>query len=500
MYSNYCITEKKMNMKKINILIIVSILMLSATTYKTAAQTPSTDYNYVDSLTTIDFELRKMFPRWKVCEPDLQFQIYQAFSIYGYSKNELNIEEIEVLASPKPPRERNYEILLISCGKASMNPQEIEQNIKSIAKYLSGEENYNIYERLKPGQDPRTYCYIEIPPEIPVKPSEASAIQNYLKPENKIQAITLSLFEQSLKIGETGFWLQNKVGTDEVGYQFWSSGESKITLQRPLMNNTDPATREYVPRLINAYLGGGYRHSSGIDNSGTLFSWVKDRKLNSGSDGKIIAGFDVHMPFHPQFGVGLNLELPLSGLQTDKVAPDTYGYYGTREGVDFQRDANYQDPRNGDTTISMLGIAPLLRATGQVTLFYNLWVGADEMPSHYFRFDVGASYAQVDEYLYYTQNYEHILERNHVAGLKTYKPDEFADWLYLKAQYRNQQAFPFSLSLQYSNQILLAQAYLPIFGNWFLLEGRFTTVLRDKLRPYELQNFFMVSPILRITI
>lgn len=491
-----------MNMKKIKYLIIVSALMLSAITYKSVAQA-TTDYNYVDSLITIDYELRKMFPRWKVCEPDLQFQIYQAFSIYGYSKSELNIEEIEVLASPQTVedirKKSPYDILLISCGKATMNPQEIEQNIKSIAEYLSGEENYDIYERPAPGQDPRTYCYTTIPPEIPVKPSEASAIQNYLKPENKIQAITLSLFEQSLKIGETGFWLQNKVGTDEVGYQFWSSGESKITLQRPLMNNTDPATREFVPRLINAYLGGGYRHSSGIDNEGTMFSWVQDRKLNSGSDGKLVAGFDIHMPFHPQFGVGLNLEIPLSGMQTDNIAPDTYGYYGAGN-ADFQRDEVYQDPRNGDSTIDVMGIAPLLRATGQATLFYNLWLGTDNMPSHYFRFDVGMSYAQVDEYLYYSQNGVYTLERNHVVGLKTYKPDSFQDWLYLKAQYRNQQAFPFSLSLQYSNQILLAQAYLPLFGDWFLLEGRFTTVLRDELRPYELQNFFMISPILRITI
>lgn len=488
-----------MKMKKINYFIIASVLMLSAASYKTVAQAASTDYNYVDSLTTIDYELRKMFPRWKVCEPDLQFQIYQAFSIYGYSKKELNIEEIEVLASPKPPRERTYEILLISCGSASMNPQEIDQNIKKISKYLSGDDNYNIYERPDPTKDPRTYCFTEIPPEIPVKPSEATAIQNYLKPEDKIQAITLSLFEQSLKIGETGFWLQNKVGTDEVGYQFWSSGESKITLQRPLMNNTDPATREFVPRLINAYLGGGYRHSSGLDNSGTMFSWVQDRILNSGPDGKIIAGFDVHMPFHPQFGIGLNLEIPLGDLQTEKVAPGKYGYYGVGL-ADFQRDNDYQDPRNGDTTITKQGIVPILRATGQATLFYNLWIGEDNTPSHYFRFDIGASYAQVDEYLYYNQNFEYVLERNHVVGLKTYKPSEFQDWLYLKALYRNQQAFPFSLSLQYSNQILLAQAYLPIFGNWFLLEGRFSTVLRDKVRPYELQNFFMISPILRITI
>lgn len=484
-------------MNKIKSLIIVIILMLAGTTYNSTAQALG-DYSYVDSLTTIDYELRSMFPRWKVCEPDLQFQIYQAFSIYGFAKNELNIEEIEVLASPKPIREKRYEILLISCGDATMNPQEIDQNIKQLAKFLSGDDDYNRFERPVPGADPRTYCFIEVPPEVPVKPSEATVIQDYLKPEDKIQAITLSLFEQSLKVGETGFWVQNKVGTDEVGYQFWSSGESKVTLRRPLMNNIDPKTREYVPRLINAHLGGGYRHSSGVDNDGTAFSWVADRLLNAGPDGKVVAGFDVHMPFHPQFGIGLNLELPLGNLLTQTVAPQEYGYYNTA--ANFTRNDDVVDPRNGDPTIDIKGAAALLRETGQATLFYNWWLGEDNTPSHYFRFDIGASYAQVDEYLYYEQIGVYTLERFNVEGLNTYKPNEFQDWLYLKAQYRNQQAFPFSLSVQYSNQILLTQAYLPIFGNWFLLEGRFSTILRDEIRPFEIQNFFMISPILRITI
>jgi hypothetical protein len=139
MYSKNCKTERNINMKKITSLIIVSIMMIAGVTYNSNAQDASNDYDYVDSLMTIDYELRKMFPRWKVCEPDLQFQIYQAFSIYGYSKDELNIEEIEVLASPKPPREKTYEILLLSCGDATMNPQEIDQNIKTISKYLSGD-------------------------------------------------------------------------------------------------------------------------------------------------------------------------------------------------------------------------------------------------------------------------------------------------------------------------------------------------------------------------
>lgn len=462
----------------------------------------------MDSLLTIDYELRKLFPRWKVCEPDLQFQIHQAFKIYGFSESELNIEKIEVLAAPKPPREREYDILMITCGDAMMNSQEIDANIKQLAKWLSGDDRYNIYERPSPGEDSRTYCFTEIPPELPVKPAEASTIISYLQPENKTQAFTLSLFEQSLKIGDTGFWLEAETGTDEVGYQFWSAGESKVKLKRPLMNNTDPKTRQYVPRLIEAYLGGGYRINSGIDNEGTIFSWVPNRLLNAGPGGKFIGGMDIHMPFHPQFGVGVNMELPLMGLRTESINPTNYGTYSSAL-AGFNRN----DPRSGDSTISFSengNVAPVLRSTGQFTMFYNWWSGGeDDSPSHFIRLDAGVSYALVDEYLVYDEEQfseEGVpagnvtyLERQGAVGLRTYKNNEFADWLYLKLQYRNQQAFPFSVSAQLSNQIFLAEAYLPLFGDWLLLQGKFSTPLRDA-RPFEIENFFMISPVFRITI
>jgi len=64
-------------------------------------------------------------------------------------------------------------------------------------------------------------------------------------------------------------------------------------------------------------------------------------------------------------------------------------------------------------------------------------------------------------------------------------------------EYRNQAAFPFDVSVQYSNQMLLARAYVPVFGDWFYLEGRYSTPLRD-VRPFEVENFFMFSPVLRL--
>ena len=99
-------------MKKI---ILVISLFLALSSYALSKQ------EYLDSLSTIDPELRKYFPRWKVCEPDLQYQIYQAFQMLGFNQDQLDIQSIEVLASPKSIRERTYEVLLLSCGAASLN-------------------------------------------------------------------------------------------------------------------------------------------------------------------------------------------------------------------------------------------------------------------------------------------------------------------------------------------------------------------------------------------
>ena len=45
----------------------------------------------LDSLTSINPDIKQYFPRWKVCETDLMFQIYQSFITLGYDKNKLSI-------------------------------------------------------------------------------------------------------------------------------------------------------------------------------------------------------------------------------------------------------------------------------------------------------------------------------------------------------------------------------------------------------------------------
>lgn len=489
-------------MKRI-IFAIVILASVFGTLPKSEAQAVVPDKQaIIDSLTTIDPNIIKYFPRWKVCEPDLLIQLYQTF-LYQFDASLLNQQDIEILAAPREDSNKPFELLTITCGEASMNSVAIDAKISGmLIAFLSGEFVYKGYERgygHPSGVAKRDYCFTEIPAEVPVSPDQTAAIIDFLQPSNVTHAFTVSLFEQAVKIGGSGFWLRNKVGTDEVGYPFWSAGEAKTMLQRPLYINKDAESRKAIPYLINAHLGGGYRITSGLNSSGAL-SWIENRLLNTGPGGKFIAGLDFHLPMKPEFGIGLNFELPMQSLDKTTIEEEYYGYYESSR-VDFS--SNNQDAINGN----IMGIAPLLRATGQIKAFYHLWLNKDVNPENYFRFELGLSYNEVQEAAVYDVQ-EGIegkdapityLATSGIDGLKLYKPNEFGDWMFAKIEYRNQDVFPFGASIQYSNQMLLGNVYIPLFGNWFYLEGKYTKLMRGA-RPYETDDFYMISPVIRLTL
>lgn len=475
----------KMN-KKIGIIVLTLLVLLLG---DLKAQTSETfDRKAIlDSLTTVDPEIRKYFPRWKVCEPDLQIQIYQAFLYFNYDKKLLDQQNIEVLAAPKEYEEDAFQILMVTCGEVSMNSVEIDANFGSILiGFLSGEFYYKGKNRLLQATPAkRDYCYTDLPTEVPLSQSQAETIINYLQPTNVAQAFTLSLFEQSLKVGQTGFWLRSIYGNDEIGYPFWYAGSAKLALQRPLYVNKDSKTSRAFPYLINAYLGGSYRTESGL-NPGKLMSWIPKRTLNNANDGKMITGFDFHMPFRPQFGFSMRAEFPLSTIQEPiSVKRETYGYY------------SYERPSDG----RIQTVAPVLRNTGVISAFYHWWLNPKN-PENYLRFDIGLNYSEVKEFALDSVIKNTVYAYSitpHGEGLQLYKPDEVADWFYAKLEYRNQAVFPFGFSLQLSNQTVFGDVWIPLFGNWFYIQAKYSTPLRDA-RPYEIKNFFMISPLLRLTI
>lgn len=229
---------------------------------------------------------------------------------------------------------------------------------------------------------------------------------------------------------------------------------------------------------------------------------IPDRKLSIAQGGKFIAGLELFAPFHPQAGINFNLELPLQPVRRENTVD--FGSYRSFI-IDESREDIGDETGKIDPTIRpdrVREVVPILRATGQVTLFYNWWI--DEKADNFFRADAGISYAEVREAAMFNSSnpvnrFDDYLGFD-ATNLLTYKPNEFADWLYLKLEYRNQKDFPFGMSIQYSNQILLGAAYVPLFGEWLYLEGKYATPLTREARPFELKNFFMISPVLRLTI
>ncbi len=498
---------------KRNILFLLVAAFVFGYSAKSEAQTMIPDKGaIIDSLTTIDAEIKGYFPRWKVCERDLQFQIYRSFINAQYPKENLDMNNVEILAAPRAYDDEPFEIITITCGKESMSAYDIDVQLTEIlVGFLSGELVYNGADRgYRSDLATRDYCFNEIPQEIPLSGSQTSAIIDYLQPTDVTHAFTLSMFEQAIKIGKTGFWLRSSIGVDDIGYHFWQAGQGKITLQRPLYINEDTRTSDKVPYLINAYLGGSYKMSSGInresipkdeslkeayttDETNSLLDWMQKRTLNAEPKGKIALGLDFHMPFHPEAGITANFELPVTKITTEKIDVTSVGMMAPNSAGQHVND---------DGLTPVQAVVPVLGSTGRISAFYHWWLDPKD-PENYFRFDLGISYNEVQEYAYYQDgspaNPNHNITVN-ASELKFYKPETVMDWMFFKVEYRNQAAFPFGASVQLSNQILLGRAYIPLFGNWFYLEGKYSTVLRDKKRPYEVGNFFMISPVLRLTI
>lgn len=431
----------------------------------------------VKALKTIDPEILQYFPRWRVCEPNLKVQIKQTFALMGYDKDRLDENNIVVTSAPVrvDVAEPEYDLILIECGKERMVAAEIAQNMKKLSAKLS---------------DPkRPYCFQDIPPASPPSAAQAQEIINFMEPTNVTHAFTLSAFDQVLKIGKSGFWLKASVGTDQVGYHYWSSGEARVQLQRPLYVNSDYDSRTAIPYLINARLGFGYRLTGSMDGQDRLLSFIPGRKLNAGYGGKLVGGLDFHLPMHPKFGIGVNVELPLQGISpTTFLDPNTY----------YQNDIGTRRITAPSYAVDPASTVYLLRATGQATLFYNIWVG-EKGPESFFRLDAGVNYYEVREAAMFKDSLkgESYLGVDGVNGLTLFHPDEALDWLYAKFEYRNQGAYPFGMSLQYSNQILLGRAYIPLLGDWLYIEGKYSTPLRTAM-PWEVKNFFMISPVLRL--
>ena len=448
----------------------LSILFLSLLTLFSFnnAKSDNSDSLSLSYLTSIDRGLLPYFPRWSLCEPNLQLQIWQVFILNGSNPKQLDKSNIKITAAPKPEGSTPYNILLIECGSEKMTADVIESKMSSINSKISDFQ--------------RNYCFKDIPIATPTSQAQTEAITNYLEmPTNTTHSFSLSAFEQTLKFGkEDGYWVRSIIGTEGAGYPFVSSGEAKVVIQHPLYVNEDEATKNYIPNLLNFHVGMGYRFK---DTSNGIASFIPTRTLNASYGGKGVFGFDFHAPFEPNFGISFHAEVPMQGIDTAKsIEAATYATYFKDNPV---------SPRD------RLTIAPLLRITGNAGVFYNWWLEPGKF-EHYVRFDLGVNYTEVQE-ASVVKNENGYFLNNRVKGTNLFHPTEFMDWIYAKVEFRNQSTFPFGLSAQFSNQIFLSRVYLPLIGSWLYLDARYSIPLRSENRVFD-KSIFMISPVLRLNI
>lgn len=469
-------------MKKFFTIVFILVVGVASSSQTLAQRKANEQDTMLTALKTVDPGIVGYFPRWEVCEPNLQAQIAQTFRLYGRPNDRLDPNRIRVTAAPKSDPSEPFTLLLVECGDEVFVASEIDQYMKKLNVMLT--------------EPSRPYCYRDMKKDEPPSAAQSEAIIDFMRPTNVSHSISVSAFEQSLKIGSSGFWLRHVMGTDQIGYQFWSSGENHIILQRPLYINDDVETRKPIPYLINAYLGAGYKLRGALENR--LLDFIPARRLNS-VPGKGLIGFDLHAPFHPQFGISVNLDLKAGSVDTSANVDTTI--YASYAPTAARRNEMIAARVSG---LDVNRVVPVLGTTGQVALFYNWWLDPAK-PENFFRVDLGVNYTEFNEFGYVTSTAGGFRTTKLITNRATLGYiglREFSDWVYAKIEYRNQSDFPFGVGLQYSNQMLMARGYLPLFGQWLYLEGKYSTSMRsaDNLRPWELKNFFMVSPVLRLNI
>ena len=463
---------KTMILKKFFKFYIACLALLSCVITYTPSNAQTSDSVALVALKSVDPGLLPFFPRWSICEPNLQLQIFQVFKLDGRPSENLDMRSILITAAPiKDPKNPEYNILLIECGREKMTADQVDSKLRTLVGLLTDSK--------------RPYCYADVPIASPPSQAQIEAITNYLEmPTNTTHSYSLSAFEQTMKFGkEDGYWIRSVIGTEGVGLPFVSSGEAKVLIQHPLYVNEDVKTKKAIPNLLHFHIGMGYRLQ---DTSNGVLNFLPQRKLNAGYGGKGIFGFDFHAPFEPNFGLTFHVEVPLQGIDTlKKVEKATYAAY-------FKD--NPLSPR--DPMI----VSPLLRITGNTGLFYNWWLDPVN-PENYVRFDLGINYTEIREVAItsLTSNSGPYALNDKKENLAFYHPTEFLDWLYAKVEYRNQSTFPFGLSAQYSNQIFMGRLYLPLLGQWLYLDARYSIPLRSESRPFD-QSVFMISPVLRLNI
>ena len=470
---------------------LIALFLLSpASTLAQGEPTEAELRENIKNLEELDPDVAVYLPRWRILEADLKTKLMLYFRSQGFDMKTSDTVVVTAGFDRDNGQEDILKIEVPSLPGASLNGR---------AK-IESELGEGLYQELLQRS---TYAHANIERESPLTEGGAERVPNVLYPTNARQFAAVSAFRQAIQLGTTGARLEHLIGTDQVGYPFWSGGQAKALVEYPIIRQDDVNLRAAgVPDILKFSLGIGYRLKFGQAGESGVADIFSPRLLNGAIGAKAIVATEYRLPQVNDLGVSIYAELPLNkrtgteSVEGDDAVVWVPGEIRRRSTIPVRK-------------------AYFLRTIAQGNFFWETWLNNYE---HYFRFSLGASYQEVAEAslrvgtLYLDPDGETLRNKQGVvqsfparpAGLANNveysaldHPDEVGDWIFAKIEYLNQSDFPFGFSAQLANRNLLLNGFVPIIPNWLFLQAKYSTPLLSDPQPWEQQPVIIVSPILR---
>jgi hypothetical protein len=153
----------------------------------------------LSALNAVDSIYKVHFPTWVVLDEDLRQRIYKAFRGH-FSKMPVDTAVI-VIANPE-----HSEILQISIGSAVMGPQETHVVLSDALRHDILQSDYPLRQTVPPAKERKRILFGAKP---------------------LVVSMDASLYGAALLFGN-GWGIELKIGHDEIGYPFWSTGDARM--------------------------------------------------------------------------------------------------------------------------------------------------------------------------------------------------------------------------------------------------------------------------------
>lgn len=363
-------------------------------------------------LNIVDSAYAPSFPRWELIEPNLKLRVYAAFRNRG--KQFSRDDRIIVIVHPDSQTITDIRIGNVAYGKLfaqTLLARDLKTDLMAEAR--NNEPPYGIKSRVSEESNPLAH---------PTKPDWVSA--------------DISLFGASLRFGNE-WGIEGRIGNDELGYPFWSSGNTWI-----------------MGRYKSIKLGAWVPINGGIDRpqGGTLVRTSTTRLLN-GSDG-IVGEFEFEW-------------------EPIRIASESFPYAAIGGRFGFGGLSGRREEYLTSNLDSLYFISAVVQG------YYAFDFLFDEKRQN-LNVHLGATYHRVN------------LGKAVVVGgkysiFKAGEPEAFID-PYIRIEYRNYRYDRFRVTAQYS-RLLMFIGWAEIVPPFIYTEVKFSTVVFRKPRAWEHQNY-----------